>query len=82
MLIKTFGGALTGIDAITVTIEACTQLGAGLMLVGLPDTAVKESCQRVQAAITNIGMEFPRSALTSTSPPPTCARRAAHTTCP
>ena len=64
MLIKTFGGALTGIDAITVTIEACTQLGAGLTLVGLPDTAVKESCQRVQAAITNIGMEFPRSAMT------------------
>lgn len=63
MLIKTFGGALTGIDAITVTIEACRQVGVGLTMVGLPDTAVKESCQRIQAAITNIGLSFPRSAM-------------------
>ncbi len=63
MLIKTYGGAVTGIDAITVTIEACKQAGIGLNLVGLPDTAVKESCQRVQAAITNIGLEFPRAAM-------------------
>ena len=55
MLVKTFGCALFGIDAITVTIEVNIDRGINFYLVGLPDNAVKESQQRIEAAITNLG---------------------------
>ena len=55
MLVKTFGCALFGIDAITVTIEVNIDRGINFFLVGLPDSAVKESQQRIEAAITNLG---------------------------
>ncbi len=60
MLIKTFGAAVQGIDAITVTIEVSVEIGATFNLVGLPDTAVKESYQRVRSALKQSGFEFPR----------------------
>ena len=41
MLIKTYGAAVQGIDAIVVTIEVSVHQGVGFSLVGLPDTAVK-----------------------------------------
>lgn len=63
MLIKTFGAALQGIDAITVTIEVTVELGASFNLVGLPDAAVKESYQRVRSAVKQSGYEFPRHAV-------------------
>ena len=59
MLVKTFGCALFGIDAITVTIEVNIDRGINFYLVGLPDNAVKESQQRIEAAITNLGYSFP-----------------------
>ena len=59
MLVKTFGCALFGIDAITVTIEVNIDRGINFYLVGLPDNAVKESQQRIQAAITNLGYYYP-----------------------
>ena len=51
MLAKGFGAALQGIDAIAVTIEASVTAGVGFCIVGLPDTAVKESYERVKSAL-------------------------------
>ena len=59
MLVKTFGCALFGIDAITVTIEVNIDRGINFYLVGLPDNAVKESQQRIEAAIINLGYRYP-----------------------
>lgn len=59
MLVKTFGCALFGIEAITVTIEVNIDRGINFYLVGLPDNAVKESQQRIEAAITNLGYCYP-----------------------
>ena len=61
MLVKVYGGALQGIDAILITIETVVDRGSGFVIVGLPDTAVKESGDRVQSAIKQCGGEFPRS---------------------
>lgn len=60
MLVKTYGAAVQGIDAIPVTIEVLVKNGSLFSMVGLPDTAVKESYQRVQSAIMQSGMEYPR----------------------
>ncbi len=60
MLIKTFGAAVQGIDAITVTIEVAAEQGAAFTLVGMADTAVKESYQRVLSAVTQTGHRWPR----------------------
>ena len=51
MLVKTFGAAVTGIDAVTITIEVNFSQGIKFFLVGLPDSAVKESEQRMQSAL-------------------------------
>ena len=59
MLVKTFGCALFGIEAITVTIEVNIDRGINFYLVGLPDNAVKESQQRIEAAIVNLGYHYP-----------------------
>ena len=59
MLVKTFGCALFGIEAIQVTIEVNIDRGINFFLVGLPDNAVKESQQRIQAAIINLGYYYP-----------------------
>jgi len=60
MLSKISGAAVTGIDAIRVTVEVAVSPGFAYYLVGLPDTAVKESYQRVLSAIGQSGLEFPR----------------------
>lgn len=60
MLVKTYGAALQGIDAIPITIEVVTDTGFQYVMVGLPDTAVKESAERVMSAIQQSGFEFPR----------------------
>ena len=51
MLIKTFGGAVHGIDALTIAIEVNILPGAKFLIVGLPDNAVKESQQRVSGVL-------------------------------
>ncbi len=53
MLVKTFGSAVHGVDAQTITIEVNVGGGSGYFIVGLPDNAVKESQTRVDAAIIN-----------------------------
>ena len=47
MLVKTFGSAVFGIDATTITIEVNVSAGIKFFLVGLPDNAVKESHYRI-----------------------------------
>ncbi len=60
MLVKTFGSAVYGIDATTVTIEVNISQGAKFYLVGLPDHAVKESQQRIESALKTNGYKMPR----------------------
>jgi magnesium chelatase family protein len=59
MLIKTFGSAVYGISATTVTVETNINPGVNFLLVGLPDSAVKESQQRIDAALKNNGYKIP-----------------------
>jgi len=59
MLIKTFGSAVYGINATTVTVETNINPGINFLLVGLPDSAVKESQQRIDAALKNNGYRIP-----------------------
>ncbi len=62
MLVKLFGSAVYGVDAITITIEVDTPGGQlGYFIVGLPDNAVKESTERVLSAIMNSGYNRPRA---------------------
>ena len=58
MLTKTYGAAVSGVDAIVVTMEVCTENGIGFCIVGLPDTAVKESYERVRSATKIYGLDF------------------------
>ena len=55
MLVKIFGGAVYGINALTITIEVNILWGAKFIIVGLPDNAVKESQQRIDSALREIG---------------------------
>ncbi|MEX1202755.1 MAG: YifB family Mg chelatase-like AAA ATPase [Ferruginibacter sp.] len=64
MLIKTFGSAVYGVEAITITVEVnVNNKGKNYYIVGLPDNAVKESLQRVESAIKNIKYYMPRTKL-------------------
>jgi magnesium chelatase family protein len=61
MIVKTFGSAVEGVEAISIVIEThVAPLGTGFHMVGLPDSAIKESVQRIESAITDIGYQFPR----------------------
>lgn len=60
MLVKIPAAALTGIDALNVTVEVAVNPGIAYTMVGLPDTAVKEAYQRVVSAVNQSGFEFPR----------------------
>ena len=64
MLVKVFSACLQGLQAITVTIEVNSTRGIRFILVGLPDSAVKESHERIMAAIENSGYHFPTRAIT------------------
>ena len=60
MLVKTFGSAVYGVEAINITIEVNVSEGQGYFLVGLPDGAIKESQQRIDSAIKSNGFRMPR----------------------
>jgi magnesium chelatase family protein len=60
MLVKVYGAAVFGINATIVTAEVNVETGAFFQLVGLPDSAVKESQQRMDAALRNNGLYAPR----------------------
>ncbi|MDD3739629.1 MAG: magnesium chelatase domain-containing protein, partial [Bacteroidales bacterium] len=59
MLVKTFGSAVNGINANTITIEVNISQGINFYLVGLADSAVKESQQRIISAMTTNGYKWP-----------------------
>ncbi len=64
MLVKTFGCAVYGVEAITVTVEVnVDSTGQHYFIVGLPDNAVKESLHRVESAIKSNHYFMPRSKL-------------------
>ena len=63
MLVKTFGSAVYGVEAIAITIEVNVSNGQGYYIVGLPDNAIKESLQRVESAIKTNKYEMPRTKL-------------------
>jgi len=64
MLVKTFGSTVTGVDATTITIEVNIDKGIKFFLVGLPDSAVKESQQRIMAALKNNSYHWPGKQIT------------------
>lgn len=64
MLIKTYCAAIVGLEAITVTIEVSLSRGMLFHLTGLADTAVRESHDRIAAAIQNNGYKFPAADIT------------------
>lgn len=59
MLVKVYGAAVQGIDATIVTIEVNSSRGIKFFLVGLPDSAVKESHERIISALQVNGYKFP-----------------------
>lgn len=59
MLVRTFTSAVSGIDAVTITIEVNVSRGVRFLLVGLPDVAVKESQQRIESALRVLGFHWP-----------------------
>lgn len=59
MLVKVFGAAVQGIDAFVVTIEVNASRGIRFFLVGLPDSAVRESHERIVSALQCLDMKFP-----------------------
>ncbi len=63
MLVKTFGSAVYGVEAITISVEVNVLSGVKYFIVGLPDNAVKESLQRVESALKSNGYYMPRTKL-------------------
>src|SRR5580704_8576045 len=64
MLVKTFGSAVYGVNANTITVEVNIGQGIKFFLVGLPDNAVKESQQRIQTALKHVGYKIPGKEIT------------------
>jgi magnesium chelatase family protein len=60
MLVKTFGSAVYGVDAVTITSEISIETGTNFFMVGLPDNAVKESQYRIETAIKHLNYHWPR----------------------
>lgn len=60
MLIKTYGSAVFGVNALTITIEVSIGGGNKYHIVGLPDNAIKESLRRIESAIQSAGLKMPR----------------------
>lgn len=64
MLVKVFGSATHGVSAQTITIEVNVEIGIGYHLVGLPDSAIKESNYRINTALRNNGYKIPGKKIT------------------
>ena len=66
MLVKTFAGAVQGVDAQKITVEinvgGTPQMGQSFYnVVGLPDSAIKEGFHRIETALKHIGLKMPRA---------------------
>ena len=59
MLVKTYGSALHGIEASTITVEVNILQGVRFVMVGLPDNSVKESQERIDSALRQYGYKIP-----------------------
>lgn len=59
MVVKTYGGAILGVEATIITVEVSICRGINFHLVGLPDSAVKESHHRIDAALRHNGYRIP-----------------------
>lgn len=59
MLVRTYSCALMGVAAVPITIEVNVDIGINFFLVGLPDSAVKESQQRIESALKNYEYKIP-----------------------
>lgn len=64
MLVKVFGSAVFGVEATTITVEVNIDKGIGYHLVGLPDSAIKESSYRIAAALKNNNYQLPGKKIT------------------
>ena len=64
MLVKTFSAAVNGLEVTTVTVEVSMTRGVMFRMSGLADTAVKESYDRIRAALGNIGFKPPTAEIT------------------
>lgn len=64
MLVKTYTAAVNGLEVTTVTVEVSMNRGVLYHLTGLPDNAVKESRDRIAAAMQNNGFKFPVADIT------------------
>ena len=64
MLKKIYGSAIFGVSAQTIIVEVNVDQGVGYHLVGLPDSAIKESNFRIQSALKNIGYKIPGKKIT------------------
>ena len=63
MLVKTFGSAVYGVEAITITIEVNVMPGSNYYIVGLADNSIKESIQRIESAFKTNNYHMPRTKL-------------------
>lgn len=63
-LTKVYGAAIQGIDATLITIEVSSTRGCMFFIVGLPDSAVRESQQRIHAALVYLGLKLPTTSIT------------------
>lgn len=64
MVVTTLSAALQGIDATPVYCETAINLGCRILIIGLPDTAVKESRDRIESAMRESGIKMPRKQIT------------------
>jgi len=64
MVVRTISAALQGINATPVYCETVATQGIRTIMIGLPDTAVKESRDRIESALRETGLRFPRRAVT------------------
>lgn len=83
MLVKTFGSAVYGVEAIAITIEVdVSGTGMNFYLVGLPDNAVKESQQRIESALKQMRFQMPRTKVVVNMAPADIKKLEVHLICP
>ncbi len=69
MLVKTYSAAVMGLEAQTVTVEVNIAHGSMFHLTGMADVAVRESIDRIKAALQNTGYKFPSAEITANMAP-------------
>jgi magnesium chelatase family protein len=78
MLVKTYSSAVMGIESSIITVEVNLGIGINFYMVGLPDSAVKESHQRIRAAFSNNSLKFPGRELTINLAPADVRKEGSH----